>query len=100
MQHSVSVILQRREQLQLTCGDYTLTLCSGKSARERAAEELSKVNAQIEVVEQRLTELKPEYKAARQKEDEVVNALSDAEHRRSAYSIPFLRVDSDIVNDQ
>uniref|UniRef100_A0A0R3W898 Structural maintenance of chromosomes protein n=1 Tax=Taenia asiatica TaxID=60517 RepID=A0A0R3W898_TAEAS len=82
VQHSVSAILQRREQLQLTCGDYTNTLRSGKSARERAAEELNRVNAQIEVVEQRLAELKPEYKAARQKEDDLANALSDAEHRR------------------
>nr|VZI44501.1 unnamed protein product [Spirometra erinaceieuropaei] len=82
VQHSVSEVLQRREQLQLTCADYSATLRSGKSARERAAEELARVNSQIELVEQRLTELKPEYKAARQKEDDIANALSDAEHRR------------------
>ncbi|VDD75697.1 unnamed protein product [Mesocestoides corti] len=82
VQHSVSGILQRREQLELTCADYSATLRSGKSARERAAEELARVNAQIAVVEQRLTELKPEYKAARQQEDNLANALSDAEHRR------------------
>lgn len=87
VQHSVSAILQRREQLQLTCGDYTNTLRSGKSARERAAEELNRVNAQIEVVEQRLAELKPEYKAARQKEDDLANALSDAEHRRLVFCL-------------
>lgn len=82
VQHSVSAILQRREQLQLTCGDYSQTLRSGKSARENFTEELTRVNAQIKVVEKRLKELKPEYEAAHQKEDEINNALSDAQHRR------------------
>lgn len=82
MQHSVSEVLQRREQLQLTCADYSSTLRSGKSARERAAEELTKINAHIATVEKRLAELKPEYCAARQKEDNLANTLSDSEHRR------------------
>lgn len=95
VQHSVSAILQRREQLELTCADYSLTLRSGKSARERAAEELAKVNEHIATVEQRLTELKPEYKAARQKEDDLANNLSDAEHRRygSLFRLVFRRME-------
>ncbi len=91
VQHSVGAILQRREQLELTCADYSATLRSGKSARERAAEELGRVSEQIGTVEQRLTELKPEYKAARQKEDELANTLSDAEHRRYVFVFLFLQ---------
>ncbi|VDN14120.1 unnamed protein product [Dibothriocephalus latus] len=76
--------------MQLTCADYSATLRSGKSARERAAEELARVNSQIELVEQRLTELKPEYKASRQKEDDIANAL-----RRSCLPNKVISKDDD-----
>uniref|UniRef100_A0A5K4F4P2 Structural maintenance of chromosomes protein n=1 Tax=Schistosoma mansoni TaxID=6183 RepID=A0A5K4F4P2_SCHMA len=82
VQASVSDVLQRREQLQLTIADYSATLRGGKSARERASEELSRVREQINQVERRLAELRPQYKKAKQFEDELANALSDAEHRR------------------
>ncbi|OON23261.1 RecF/RecN/SMC protein [Opisthorchis viverrini] len=82
VQASVSDVLQRREQLQLTIADYSATLRGGKSARERAAEELARVREQIQQVERRLAELRPQYKKAKQHEDELANTLSDAEHRR------------------
>ncbi|KAF5405707.1 hypothetical protein PHET_00673 [Paragonimus heterotremus] len=82
VQASVSDVLQRREQLQLTIADYSATLRGGKSARERATEELAKVRDQISQVERRLAELRPQYKKAKQHEDELANTLSDAEHRR------------------
>ncbi|RTG89666.1 structural maintenance of chromosome 3 (chondroitin sulfate proteoglycan 6) [Schistosoma bovis] len=82
VQASVSDVLQRREQLQLTIADYSATLRGGKSARERASEELNRVREQINQVERRLAELRPQYKKAKQFEDELANALSDAEHRR------------------
>ncbi|VDP97697.1 unnamed protein product [Trichobilharzia regenti] len=82
VQASVSDVLQRREQLQLTIADYSATLRGGKSARERASEELNRVREQINLVERRLAELRPQYKKAKQYEDELANALSDAEHRR------------------
>lgn len=82
VQMSVSDVLQRREQLELNISDYSATLRGGKSARDRAAEELSRVKEQISQAERRLTELRPQYKKAKQYEDELANALSNAEHRR------------------
>ncbi|KAH8878172.1 Structural maintenance of chromosomes protein 3 [Schistosoma japonicum] len=70
VQASVSDVLQRREQLQLTIADYSATLRGGKSARERASEELNRVKEQISQVERRLAELRPQYKKAKQFEDE------------------------------
>ncbi|KAL3314761.1 Structural maintenance of chromosomes protein 3 [Cichlidogyrus casuarinus] len=82
VQASVNEVLRRREKLQLIKADCMATLSGGKSTRERATEELSKVNDQIQQIEKRLNELKPIHRAAKNKEDDLANRLSDSEHRR------------------